>query len=62
MQGLHWLFVTLTAEGERGFMFFRNPSAEMLLCEAELDVNLIEKVKFCIFRVKKKTRAYEDEL
>lgn len=50
-------FVTLTAEGEREFMFFRNPSADMLLCEAELDVNLIEKV----FGVKK-TRGYKDEL
>ncbi|KAK9202421.1 hypothetical protein WN944_017631 [Citrus x changshan-huyou] len=48
MQGLHWLFVTLTAEGERGFMFFRNPSAEMLLCEAELDVNLIEKASILL--------------
>lgn len=46
-------FVALTTEGEREFMFFRNPSADMLLCEAELDVNLIEKVKFCIFGSKK---------
>lgn len=37
-------FVTLTAEGEREFVFFRNPSADMLLQESELDVNLIKKV------------------
>ncbi|KAK2965859.1 hypothetical protein RJ640_027146 [Escallonia rubra] len=36
-------FVTLRADGEREFMFFRNPSADMLLQEAELDTNLIEK-------------------
>ena len=37
-------FVTLSADGEREFMFFRNPSSDMLLCEAELDVDLIKKV------------------
>ncbi|GMH18410.1 hypothetical protein Nepgr_020251 [Nepenthes gracilis] len=36
-------FVTLRADGEREFLFFRNPSADMLLHESELDVNLIEK-------------------
>ncbi|KAF4397866.1 probable fructokinase-7 [Cannabis sativa] len=36
-------FVTLTHEGEREFLFFRNPSADMLLTEAELNVNLIKK-------------------
>ncbi|KAH7848280.1 hypothetical protein Vadar_000619 [Vaccinium darrowii] len=36
-------FVTLRADGEREFMFFRHPSADMLLSEAELDKNLIEK-------------------
>ncbi|PIN11326.1 Ribokinase [Handroanthus impetiginosus] len=36
-------FVTLRADGEREFMFFRNPSADMLLREAELDVNLVKK-------------------
>ena len=36
-------FVTLRADGEREFMFFRNPSADMLLREAELDVDLIKK-------------------
>ncbi|GMN57896.1 hypothetical protein TIFTF001_026984 [Ficus carica] len=36
-------FVTLTKDGERVFLFFRNPSADMLLHEAELDVGLIKK-------------------
>ncbi|KAF8379382.1 hypothetical protein HHK36_028816 [Tetracentron sinense] len=36
-------FVTLRADGEREFMFFRNPSADMLLRESELDVNLIKQ-------------------
>ncbi|KAI9182267.1 hypothetical protein LWI28_023728 [Acer negundo] len=35
-------FVTLRADGEREFMFFRNPSADMLLRKAELDVDLIK--------------------
>lgn len=39
-------FVTLTAEGEREFLFFRNPSADMLLREPELDIDLIKKVCF----------------
>ncbi|THU43986.1 hypothetical protein C4D60_Mb02t02620 [Musa balbisiana] len=34
-------FVTLRADGEREFMFYRNPSADMLLTAAELNVNLI---------------------
>jgi len=37
-------FVTLRADGEREFMFFRNPGADMLLQESELDVDLIKKV------------------
>lgn len=37
-------FVTLTSEGEREFMFYRNPSADMLLEESELDFDLIKKV------------------
>lgn len=37
-------FVTLTSEGEREFMFYRNPSADMLLRESELDLDLIKKV------------------
>lgn len=38
-------FVTLKANGEREFMFFRNPSADMLLTESELDVDLIKQAK-----------------
>ncbi|CAA3005439.1 probable fructokinase-7 [Olea europaea subsp. europaea] len=36
-------FVTLRADGEREFMSFRNPSADMLLRESELDIDLIKK-------------------
>ncbi|KAL7605762.1 probable fructokinase-7 [Lactuca sativa] len=36
-------FVTLRSDGEREFMFFRHPSADMLLTEAELDTDLIKK-------------------
>ncbi|KAI0520410.1 hypothetical protein KFK09_007884 [Dendrobium nobile] len=36
-------FVTLRADGEREFMFYRNPSADMLLKESELDFHLIKK-------------------
>ncbi|XP_039122462.1 fructokinase-1-like [Dioscorea cayenensis subsp. rotundata] len=36
-------FVTLRADGEREFMFYRNPSADMLLTEAELDRDLISR-------------------
>ncbi|OIW12494.1 hypothetical protein TanjilG_04658 [Lupinus angustifolius] len=38
-------FVTLRADGEREFLFFRNPSADMLLNESELDKNLIKQAK-----------------
>jgi len=38
-------FVTLKADGEREFMFFRNPSADMLLTESELEVDLIQQAK-----------------
>lgn len=38
-------FVTLTNEGEREFMFYRNPSADMLLEESELDLDLIKQAK-----------------
>lgn len=38
-------FVTLTKAGEREFMFYRNPSADMLLREAEVDFDLIKKAK-----------------
>ncbi|KAJ0100116.1 probable fructokinase-7 isoform X2 [Pistacia vera] len=36
-------FITLRADGEREFLFFRHPSADMLLREPELDKNLIKK-------------------
>ncbi|KAJ4951753.1 hypothetical protein NE237_028585 [Protea cynaroides] len=38
-------FVTLRADGEREFMFYRHPSADMLLRESELDVDLIKKAR-----------------
>lgn len=38
-------FVTLRSDGEREFMFYRNPSADMLLQEDELDLDLITKAK-----------------
>ncbi|XP_052180004.1 probable fructokinase-7 [Diospyros lotus] len=38
-------FVTLRADGEREFLFFRNPSADMLLHESELDVKLIKEAR-----------------
>lgn len=36
-------FVTLRADGEREFLFFRNPSADMLLRESELDLGLLKQ-------------------
>nr|KAJ0212538.1 hypothetical protein LSAT_V11C400195420 [Lactuca sativa] len=36
-------FVTLRADREREFMFFRHPNADMLLTEVELDTDLIQK-------------------
>ncbi|CAK8572163.1 unnamed protein product [Lathyrus sativus] len=38
-------FVTLKKNGEREFMFYRNPSADMLLKESELKMDLIKKAK-----------------
>lgn len=38
-------FVTLKKNGEREFMFYRNPSADMLLKESELNMNLIKQAK-----------------
>ncbi|GKC21163.1 probable fructokinase-5 [Tanacetum coccineum] len=38
-------FVTLKNDGEREFMFYRNPSADMLLKESELKMELITKAK-----------------
>ena len=37
-------FVTLLADGEREFMFYRNPSADMLLTPDELNLDLIKSV------------------
>lgn len=42
-------FVTLRADGEREFMFYRNPSADMLLKPEELDLELIRSVSFFTF-------------
>lgn len=42
-------FVTLRSDGEREFLFFRNPSADMLLRESELDINLIKQVRFFLY-------------
>ncbi|KAL4185621.1 hypothetical protein AMTRI_Chr10g6890 [Amborella trichopoda] len=38
-------FVTLKSNGEREFMFYRNPSADMLLKESELNLSLIREAK-----------------
>ncbi|RZR73996.1 hypothetical protein BHM03_00030634 [Ensete ventricosum] len=38
-------FVTLKRNGEREFMFYRNPSADMLLTESELNLSLIKRAK-----------------
>ena len=37
-------FVTLRADGEREFMFYRNPSADVLLTVDELNVDLLKRV------------------
>lgn len=39
-------FVTLKKNGEREFMFYRNPSADMLLTADELNVELIKRVSW----------------
>ncbi|XP_022765547.1 probable fructokinase-7 isoform X1 [Durio zibethinus] len=36
-------FVTLRSDGEREFLFFRHPSADMNLRKSELDINLIKQ-------------------
>lgn len=41
-------FVTLRADGEREFLFYRHPSADMLLHESELDINLLNKVYYSL--------------
>ncbi|KAK1577519.1 hypothetical protein Q3G72_020215 [Acer saccharum] len=38
-------FVTLRADGDREFMFYRNPSADMLLKPEELNLELIKSAK-----------------
>lgn len=38
-------FVTLRADGEREFMFYRNPSADMLLTPEELNLEIIRRAK-----------------
>lgn len=38
-------FVTLRADGQREFTFYRNPSADMLLTESELNIDLIQQAK-----------------
>ncbi|KAL5703972.1 fructokinase [Ranunculus cassubicifolius] len=38
-------FVTLKKNGAREFMFYRNPSADMLLKESELNIPLIKRAK-----------------
>ncbi|KAK7404485.1 hypothetical protein VNO78_05414 [Psophocarpus tetragonolobus] len=38
-------FVTLRADGEREFMFYRNPSADMLLTPEDLNLQLIRSAK-----------------
>ncbi|XP_054823122.1 probable fructokinase-5 [Prosopis cineraria] len=38
-------FVTLRSDGEREFMFYRNPSADMLLKDSELKMDMIKKAK-----------------
>jgi fructokinase len=42
-------FVTLRADGEREFMFYRNPSADMLLKPEELNLELIRSVRSNFF-------------
>lgn len=39
-------FVTLRDDGEREFMFYRNPSADMLFETRELDTDLLRQVVF----------------
>ena len=44
-------FVTLRADGEREFLFFRHPSADMHLHESELNINLIKQVFLSAFPI-----------
>lgn len=38
-------FISLRGDGEREFLFFRHPSADILLRQSELDIDLVKKVK-----------------
>lgn len=40
-------FVTLDPEGQRDFLFYRNPSADMLLSEDQIEVSMLDQV-FCL--------------
>lgn len=51
-------FVTLRADGEREFLFFRHPSADMLLHESELDIDLIKQVSPFEFYNEKDNKSY----
>ncbi|KAK8949401.1 Fructokinase-1 [Platanthera zijinensis] len=42
-------FVSLLSDGEREFMFYRHPSADMLLSPAELDLELIRRASILHF-------------
>ncbi|KAL0432103.1 UNVERIFIED_CONTAM: putative fructokinase-5 [Sesamum latifolium] len=42
-------FVTLKHNGEREFMFYRNPSADMLLKESELDIKMIKQASIFLY-------------
>jgi len=53
-------FVTLKDDGEREFLFFRHPSADMLLRESELDINLLEQVYFLFWFSKKIEHIAQD--
>lgn len=43
-------FVTLRADGEREFMFYRNPSADMLLTPDELNLEVIRSVSAIVIK------------
>lgn len=54
-------FVTLREDGEREFMFYRNPSADMLFTKEELDVDILKQVRDHAF-LKCSTLSYSDWL
>ncbi|RVW35795.1 Fructokinase-2 [Vitis vinifera] len=51
-------FVTLRADGEREFMFYRNPSADMLLKPEELNLELIRSILGIVYGVKFQHRGF----